>query len=537
LYVALVYLSRSMDTILNLQPDTEIPTQYAMSHHRDESELRTPITITKPTEMCSHIVHLSAEDFEQKISTIPQYDNTCSAIPSTEPLIPVPQLIDGAHSVQGEIPLSDTTRSSLDHNSLQEPILPEWPEEWKDMSFTETIQNSLDNHVFSTAQSPDLLISVPQLVDTVDGIPGRLYMPWLGIAIMAGDEASVNQILQSEEMKYANDNLSSVFPFHLAVAYLNSDKSCCQIFSTLVCFLGTSVDLRPLYIDEFGHTILDSLMVTILKSHSRAIPGDVDSRWVEERSFPGAEVDICGRRDANSENVRALIRNGLPVVPFDWKHKFCHTSTQAICHCIRALFAFSWAPDINTPSGLFQRRCTGCGQQLTMGPLHTLVMTAANLAIHACPDEDLSGMVACALCLLSNGADPTAQYHISHTAFDTMCGYGSTARCDHTPLRAGELASQIETVIVARSMRRYEAVSIGWRLLRCIINSAEDSAMNCNDGDNMVILRDNDRLIIDCTNDASCHTPYFGHNMKLATLWAIVQSEFLTYRRGTESNN
>jgi hypothetical protein len=100
-------------------------------------------------------------------------------------------------------------------------------------------------------------------------------------------------------------------------------------------------------------------------------------------------------------------------------------------------------------------------------------------------------------------------------------------RCDHAPLSVGELASQIKTVIVARSTSGREAVSVGWRLLCCILNSAENSAMNGSDCEE-------DLLIIDC---ASNHTSHPGHNTKLATLWAIVQTEFLTYRRVAEADN
>ncbi|RDL33874.1 uncharacterized protein BP5553_08242 [Venustampulla echinocandica] len=108
----------------------------------------------------------------------------------------------------------------------------------------------------------------------------------------------------------------------------------------------------------------------------------VDEAFKKETRFSGEEVDICGRFDADSDCIRQLQASGSPTISQTWKHMFCHTSAQVITHCIGTLFKPHWAPDINTPSGIFLKRCGNetCGLKMQLKPLHTLVVTAVYLA-------------------------------------------------------------------------------------------------------------------------------------------------------------
>ena len=154
----------------------------------------------------------------------------------------------------------------------------------------------------------------------------------------------------------------------------------------------------------------------------------------------GEEVDICGRWDADSECYRELLGSGGPSIPFDWKHKFCHTSAQAICHCLDTLSVRSGAPLFETPSGLFLRYCSECGQKLQLLPLHTLVLTAFQLGRSGCQGEDLFGALACLLCLIDHGIDPCRTAHFSIAA---LLGIESNDRCSHEDLPPIDLAEQV----------------------------------------------------------------------------------------------
>ena len=182
-----------------------------------------------------------------------------------------------------------------------------------------------------------------------------------------------------------------------------AQKTCCLVFDTIQEFHAS---LRKLYVNDVGHIILDQLMIYILKSHTSCSPDVVDETFKKDSCFEGEDINICGRWDADSDFVRDLLASRMPGIPHEWKHIFCHTSAQTICHCIRTEFYPDWAPDINHPSGLFVRRCRPCGLKLQLQPLHTLVIVASYLTFSGCEGETLFGLLACLLCLLRNGADP-----------------------------------------------------------------------------------------------------------------------------------
>ena len=119
---------------------------------------------------------------------------------------------------------------------------------------------------------------------------------------------------------------------------------------------------------------------------------------------------------------------------------FCHTSAQAITHCIGSLFSPHWGPYINLPSGLFLKRCLNetCGLKLQLKPLHTLVVTAVYLAELGSDGENLFGMVACLLSLLGKGANPLA--HISLVA---LLSKDDSQECTHSKLDPVELTQKV----------------------------------------------------------------------------------------------
>jgi len=112
-------------------------------------------------------------------------------------------------------------------------------------------------------------------------------------------------------------------------------------------FAGPNIS-QQLYVNPLGHTVLDTLMMGILKSHTSCSPFIVDDRLAKDKRFVGEDLDVCGRWDADSPCIRKLLSEGHLAIPPDWKHMFCHTSAQALCHSIGTLFGAKFAPDINT---------------------------------------------------------------------------------------------------------------------------------------------------------------------------------------------
>ena len=73
--------------------------------------------------------------------------------------------------------------------------------------------------------------------------------------------------------------------------------------------------LRKLFVNDLGHTILDQLMIAILKAHSSCSPGVVDPIFKKAKRFEGEDVDICGRWDADSGCIRQLLVKGDASIP------------------------------------------------------------------------------------------------------------------------------------------------------------------------------------------------------------------------------
>ena len=120
------------------------------------------------------------------------------------------------------------------------------------------------------------------------------------------------------QIQKAEIDISSLHPGHLAISYLDGAKSCCNILD-LICLNFRRKDIN---INHLGHTILDNLMIAILKAHTSVSPGAVDDNMKAQTRFIGEEVDICGRWDADSPYFRSLLESGRSV-PFEWKHPFC----------------------------------------------------------------------------------------------------------------------------------------------------------------------------------------------------------------------
>lgn len=435
-------------------------------------------------------------------------------------------------------------------NPNDEESWPLWPGSRDSKEFTEKLSDSLETNDFSNVRLDDLPIAMGQVARAARRSPDELLEEALGFSIMSRNESLAGDLLRKIPRKQLD--VAGLYPFHLAVSYLDGSKTCCSILERLD--IEHPLSLRKLYVNDLGHTVLDQLMIAILKAHTSCMPSVVDVVFKKEKRFEGEDVDICGRWDADSDCIRALLANGTSGIPFDWKHMFCHTSVQTICHCIGTVFGPSWSPDINAPSGLFVRRCLHCGLKLQLLPLHTLVLVGLHLSRSGCKNETLFGILACLLCLLNKGANPLLKATISVPA---LLGDEEVNECSHEELDPAELVEKVPASL--KSMWSRE-LSAGWRVICNVLRHSQaewklepsrrrstSSEGERDDGFDSFIRYSEDEmstdeeesyephLPADCPSNAF-HENFFGRNKVLASLWAAVQTELLTYRRLEEGD-
>lgn len=432
-------------------------------------------------------------------------------------------------------------------NLNDEGSWPTWPAPRDSKEFTKKLSDSLETNDFSNVRLDDLPIATDHIARAARGSPNELLEEALGFSIMSRNLELVNDLLENEI------DIAGLHPFHLAVTYLDGSKTCCSILEALED--AHPLSLRKLYVNDLGHTVLDQLMIAILKAHTSCMPGVVDVIFKKEKRFEGEDVDICGRWDADSDCIRTLLANGTPGIPFEWKHMFCHTSVQTICHCIGTVFGPHWSPDINAPSGLFVRRCVHCGLKLQLLPLHTLVLVGLHLSRSGCENETLFGILACLLCLLINGANPLLKANISVPA---LLGDEEVNECSHEELDPAELAEKVTASLKSVWSRELRT---GWRVIRNTLrhsqaewkvrpprrqytssgreNDDEFDSFNRYSEDEMSTDEEashEPHLPAEC-HDVEYHRNFFGGNKVLASLWAAVQTELLTYRRLEEGDD
>ena len=442
-------------------------------------------------------------------------------------------------------------RSAPDNVNLQdEESWPEWSASSGPIDFTEKLCDNLESNNFSTITVDKLPIAVNQIAGAARRSPEELAIEALGFTIMGRNAELLEEYLEDDAIDLES---SGLYPFHLAISYLDGAKTCCDILERLEGYRPLS--LRKLYVNDFGHTVLDQLMIAILKAHTSCLPSVVDVHFKKDKRFAGEDVDICGRWDADSDCIRTLLANGIAGIPFEWKHMFCHTSVQTICHCMGLVFGPRWGPDINTPSGLFLRHCSSCGLKLQLLPLHTLVLVGLHLSQSGCENENLFGILACLLCVLSNGANPLLKATISMQAFLTDDG---VTDCNHEEMDPAEFAERL--FISSPSMGSSE-LRIGWQVVCQVLKhsrSTWDAKKYCDESDSSSDSGDG-AMSIDCEHsktssgdemrleEESGENPrcfrclygadhFFGRSKVLASLWASIQTELLTYRRLQEGD-
>jgi hypothetical protein len=394
-----------------------------------------------------------------------------------------------------------------------------WPRSENEPNLHQTLARGLGSNSFSDVRPDDLPIAVTKIVQASESNQHRFLEETLGFSIMARNSEMVDKILNQHWDKESQARMQKMMPLHLAATYLDGSKACCAVFGAL------ALNDNRFHLSDtnnLGHTLFDNLMMTILKAHTSMTPGAVDDGLRDEKSFPGEEVDICGRFDADSDCVRARVVAGKPGIPFSWKHKFCHTSAQAICHCLRILCVYIGISKVTAlSSGLFLKHCVHCGLKMQLGSLHVVVLTAFGLGQSGANDEDLFGIIAVLLSMLGDGMDPTRTAEVSMTALFPDDGSVATdfSGCSHERLRA----SQVAEFASKRIGKWPTQAKVGWAIFCHILQIAEQSWSKGHELE--------DRL---CSHEIELEE--FTLDARLPTLHAAVQTELLTYRRLQEDD-
>lgn len=428
------------------------------------------------------------------------------------------------------------------HNPDDDSTWPRWLASEHKNPLQSRFRDALEHNDFSPTPILTLPIAIPQIAQAADTERSdELLLESLGFSIMSRNIDQINTIF--DRLQKMNISIGSLHPFHLATSFLDGSKSCCNVFLTLAtCITGSQV--HEMYINEHGHTVLDNLWITIIKSHTSASPGVVDNDFRNFTRFVGEEVDICGRWDADSACVRQLHARGSPSMPSSWKHKFCNTSVQTIYHCIHIMLGHMPTRLVmETPSGLYLRRCFDpeCGKKLQLSSLHALVMTAYQLAIKGRDDEDLFGVLACALCLISGGFDPSEKAEVSVTA---LLSLPPLIECDHEELTAADLAENIMVMTAFQDLA--PRIKTGWAVLTGVLRRCEVAHIQGQSDEDQSHVGHAERQT-DANTFMGCTEPrrsmLFNHDddfdpplcfvvqKRLGMLWSSVQAEVLSYRR------
>ncbi|KAK2605589.1 hypothetical protein N8I77_008415 [Diaporthe amygdali] len=391
---------------------------------------------------------------------------------------------------------------------------------------TSTITQGLQTNEFTKYQTEDLPLAVDCIVNTATGSIKYAKVEAIGFAIMARNVNALLDLIDEDDSNW--ESLRGISPFHLAAKFLDGSKACCAVMSSLVNRLQDENSIGVNYTDHSGLTVLDALFISILRSHTSIEASALGSTFSAPGLFSeGIDVDICGRWDADSPCIRLLRATGEAFIPHEWKHIFCHTSAQAVCHCITALFMNFWRPNINTASGLFQRRCQ-CGLELKLGPLHAFVFVAFHLANSGMPGETLFGMLACLVCLLTLKADPCLSAQIS---IEAVLRVGETEKCQHRSYNAADLASAVPGHVVSAWTPE---VQLGWEAIKELLNyrvmRAQLLRTNTTNGLSASLKPLHDRF---CPHEIhrSLEPLVECGDRRLGTIWAAIQVELLTYRR------
>jgi hypothetical protein len=419
-----------------------------------------------------------------------------------------------------EIPTEDFEDDpDRDYDVEDESTWPSWPASNVQPSFEETIQEGLTGNSFSLLDQSDL----PVPIELIARQPGKSNIQRkveaLGFAIVARNYDIVRELLQDApyDLRIA---IARIQPYHLAATYLDGSRQCCLIMHSLYTSLGDCTES----LNDLGLTVMDMYFITILRSHTRLTPAAVSQAFKGSARFPGEEVDICGRWDADSSCIRQLLGRGSHRIPSQWKHTFCHSSAQTICHSMAALFGRHDPMSIDEESGLFSKVCLQCGQKDTLPPLHVIVRVAFHLCRDGFEGETLFGILAVLVGFFVMGGNPFLRANLYVPSHDSP----ESGMCDHKKISPIEYATRLSKDF---GVQIKEEALLGWKVFtavleyRCAtwearwseyVGSVDDVSDDCDEKYRSAWYWDH---------------AYDFSDKELSLLWSAILTELTTYRK------
>jgi hypothetical protein len=169
-------------------------------------------------------------------------------------------------------------------------------------------------------------------------------------------------------------------------------------------------------------------------------------------------------------------------------------------------------------------------------------MTAYHLATQGRDGEDLFGILACALCLISHNFNPSVKADISVAA---LLSIDSFVECDHVELTAAEFAEEIMALpafgiwntkiktgwaVLTGILRRCETAHVAWAREVNLNPESYDCIAERHDED-VFMGSTEPHDMLDQMHFEDPHSTCFTGEKNIGTLWSSVQAEFLSYRR------
>lgn len=385
-------------------------------------------------------------------------------------------------------------------------------------TFSQTINEGLNLNAFNRCSDQNVPFSTKAFTGQRRKSDRQRKQEDIGFAIISRNVNLLRDLLESNNDDNPDQNnypiinremaelINTIGAFHLAATYLDGSRSCCLVFDALSSKYHQVKHKR----DQFGHTVLDCIFLTILRSHTKVSPGAVSNSLRGTSRFAGEEVDIYGRWDADSPCIRQLYAKGQSNIPFKWKHKFYHTSVQTICHSIINIFKRDFPFEINMPSGLFRSICEHYGHECSGSHFHALIMVAYHLAKYGTPNETLFKALACLICLIFCRGNPFRKA--------TLAVPGSHI-CDHQPITPLKLSEALSHS--ASTDHWSKDARTGWLVF---VMTLKYIAFHHNFGEEEL-------------HEIDIEDIELNRWQGLGLLWGAIQAEFLTYRRLTDNDS
>jgi hypothetical protein len=150
----------------------------------------------------------------------------------------------------------------------------EWLASWSQSHFDDVLRNNLETNDFSNMPVNKIPVAIPQIVAAAYQSPDEMLEEAFGFAIIGRNLPLLESLIIKVNQR--DLSLSGLFPYHLAVTYLDGSGPCCTIFNMLSNRLRGSNRAFKANKNDLGHTILDTLFLTVLRSHTSVAPSLID---------------------------------------------------------------------------------------------------------------------------------------------------------------------------------------------------------------------------------------------------------------------